>query len=335
MTSMSMSPAAIGEPSRARVLKAAGTALAFLLAAWLLYLSLRGVDWRSVYVLLSGAKIGFLALGGLLSSLALLLRALRWRVLLQAEGTVRVPDAFWATSAGYFGNNFLPGRAGELVRTFMISSRSNLSAAYVLTTALSERVADAIALVSIGGLVLLTIPVRPGWLAAAAKPVGAIALCGMVLIAILPRLHRWIAIVLEMLPVPGSIRMMLTNLLEQVLLGIRSFHHARRLLMFVALTAAIWSIDATGTIVGGYALGLSISYPMAFLLLAGLGLGSALPSTPGYVGIYQFVAVTVLMPFGLSRSNAIGYILLAQAMSYLVYGIWGFGGLMRYRRAKR
>ena len=64
----------------------------------------------------------------------------------------------------------------------------------------------------------------------------------------------------------------------------------------------------------GAALGFQIPLPVAFLLIAGLGLGSALPSTPGYVGIYQFVAVTVLTPFGFSRTDAIAYILVAQAL---------------------
>lgn len=334
MTSITMNPAAERGAPRPPSINGVAGVIAFLLAAWLLYLSLRGVDWRSVYILITGAKIRFLAMCCLLACIALFLRALRWRVLLNAEGAVRLSDAFWATSAGYFGNNILPGRAGELVRTFMISSRSKLSAGYVLATAFSERVADAIALVFIGGLVLLTIPGRQGLPAVASKPIGAILVYGILLIAVLPRLQHSIAIIMEWLPMPASIRIKLITLLEQVLLGIRSFHNVRRLLMFVALTAAIWCIDATGAIILGDALGLPISYPMAFLLLAGMGLGSALPSTPGYVGIYQFVAVTVLTPSGLSRSSAIGYILLAQAMSYLIYGIWGFGGMIRYRRAK-
>jgi uncharacterized membrane protein YbhN (UPF0104 family) len=74
---------------------------------------------------------------------------------------------------------------------------------------------------------------------------------------------------------------------------------------------------------------------VAFLLMAGLGLGSALPSTPGYVGIYQFVAVRVLTPFGFSRTDAIAYILVAQALSYVVIGLWGSVGLWHYRRARR
>jgi hypothetical protein len=47
------------------------------------------------------------------------------------------------------------------------------------------------------------------------------------------------------------------------------------------------------------------------------GLGSALPSTPGYVGIYQFAAVSALTPFGFSRADAIAYVLVAQVPSAL------------------
>jgi uncharacterized membrane protein YbhN (UPF0104 family) len=55
---------------------------------------------------------------------------------------------------------------------------------------------------------------------------------------------------------------------------------------------------------------------MAMLLLTGLGLSSALPSTPGYVGIYQFVAVTVLAPLGIAKSSALAFILVLQAFGY-------------------
>jgi uncharacterized membrane protein YbhN (UPF0104 family) len=94
----------------------------------------------------------------------------------------------------------------------------------------------------------------------------------------------------------------------------------------------IWSLDALAATVTAAALGLSMPFAVALLLIASLGLGSALPSTPGYVGIYQFVAVTVLGPFGFSRTDAIAYILVAQAIGYVVIGIWGSIGILRYRR---
>ena len=117
----------------------------------------------------------------------------------------------------------------------------------------------------------------------------------------------------------------------------RAFHDARRLSGFLGLTVAIWSLDAVGD--GDRRRRRSACRcrcPVAFLLIAGLGLGSALPSTPGYVGIYQFVAVTVLTPFGFSRTDAIAYILRragADATSSSDSGV--AVGLWRYRDARR
>jgi uncharacterized protein (TIRG00374 family) len=320
---------------RAQRTKAIWLAVALGLAAVLLYYSLRGIDWRELARIVAGAEPSFLMVTVVLGTIALALRAVRWRILLNAEGAVSVSAAFWATAAGYFGNNFLPARAGELVRTFMISSRSGLEAAYVLATALSERAADAVALVLIAAVVLATLPEPPGWLAGAARPFALLALAAVIGIAVLPLLGHAGTSVLERVPFPVALRARLITAMEHALRGMRAFHDARRLSGFVALTAIIWCLDAIGSVSAARALGLHMPFAAAFLLLASLGLGSALPSTPGYVGIFQFVAVTVLVPFGFSRTDAIAYILVAQAMGYIVIGFWGALGLIRYRRASR
>jgi uncharacterized membrane protein YbhN (UPF0104 family) len=68
------------------------------------------------------------------------------------------------------------------------------------------------------------------------------------------------------------------------------------------------------------------------LLLAGLALASSAPSTPGYVGVYQIVAVGILPAFGISKSDAIAYILVLQGLSYVVYIFWGLCGLWQLKR---
>jgi uncharacterized protein (TIRG00374 family) len=284
--------------------------------------------------ILAGAKIAYVIVCCLLCTVALFLRAYRWRILLRAEGSVSIPTAFWATAAGYFGNNFLPARAGEVVRTMMISSRSRLSKAFVLTTALSERLADAIALVTISALVLLTLPSRPGWLSQAAKPFAIAGALGLVALAVLPSLEKVFKAVTRAVHLPEKLDVTLHHLIENVLRGIKSFHHPARLGGFLALTAVIWFLDALTTIIGARALSLNITFPNALLLIAGLGLGSALPSTPGYVGVWQFVAVNVLMPFGVSRTDAIAYILFYQALLYVVVGFWGIFAFAGRRRSE-
>jgi glycosyltransferase 2 family protein len=306
-----------------------------LLAAVLLYYSLRGIEWNQVARIVANASPVRLALCAAIATTTLFLRACRWRILLNAEGNVSLSTAFWATAAGFFGNNFLPARAGELVRTFMISSSTPLGNAYVLATALAERVADAVVLVVISAVVLLALPSTPGWLAGAARPFAILGLLGASAIAVLPLLGPLARRALERTPLPQSIRIRVVNAVDHGLRGLRTFHDARRLFAFLALAVVIWCLDALGTVIAGTALGLQIPLSVAFLLIAGLSLGSALPSTPGYVGIYQFVAVSVLTPFGLSHTDAIAYILVAQALMYVVIGFWGSLGLLRYRRTRR
>jgi glycosyltransferase 2 family protein len=305
--------------------------LAFSIAGVLLYFSLRGVDWRQVGSILSHANILYLFLALGISSFALFCRAVRWRILLRAGAPVTVPAAFWATSAGYFGNNFLPARAGELVRTFIISARTGLSKTFVLTTALAERLSDAVALVIISSIVLLTLSHRPGWFQHAAKPFAILGLCGAACIAVLPRMeHTWKTL-LERLPLPHGLAEKFGAILAQVLVGLRTFHDAGRIARFAGLTIVIWCSDAAGTMIIARSLGLSISLPVAFLLITGLGLGSALPATPGYVGIYQFVAVSVLTPFGFAKSDAIAYSFLSQAMQYVFVSFYGLLAFSRQR----
>jgi uncharacterized membrane protein YbhN (UPF0104 family) len=213
----------------------------------------------------------------------------------------------------------------------MISGRSGMSKAFVLTTALSERVVDAIALITISGTVLLTLHEKPGWLADAAKPFAILGLFGILCIAIVPAFESLWFKLLAGLPVPDRLRRNVEHVLRQALQGIRSFHDLGRLFRFLSLTAVIWFLDGVTTVVSAHAIGLSINLPLAFLLVAGLGLGSALPSTPGYVGIYQFVAVSVLTPFGFSRTDSIAYILFFQAMGYLVVLSWGLIALGQQR----
>lgn len=309
------------------------TVVAIALAAVFLYFSLRGIDWRRVGQILVSANPLYVFLCALFSTIALFLRAYRWRILLRAEGEVTVSTAFWATAAGYFGNNFLPARAGEVVRTMMISSRAGLSKAFVLTTALSERLADAITLITISAVVLLILPPgSAGWLSRGAKAFAIAGGLGLVALAVLPYLERLFKACTRAARLPQRIECGLHELIEHVLRGIRSFHHPVRLSGFLGLTAVIWFLDASTTILGAKALGLHIGVAGALLLVAGLGLGSALPSTPGYVGVWQFVAVNVLTPFGVSRTDAIAYILFYQALLYVVIGFWGIMAFTKRRK---
>lgn len=302
-----------------------------LLAAALLYVSFRGVDWGEMARGVREARLRYLGAAFLILSLSYLLRALRWRVLLAGKKAVSLLTSFWASEIGYLGNSFLPARAGDVIRTIVIARATGISASYALATVVTERIMDVLALVVMSVIALAVLPQTPTWLFRTTELAAAIAVLGVAGLFVAPRLEAWLGALLERGPLPAALHARLMLLLAEFLLGLRTLRHGGRALSFGVLTVTIWFLDASMVMVLAHAFGLQLVLPQSLLLLAALGLASSAPSTPGYVGMYQFVAVNVLTPFDFTRSQALLYILAFQAVMYAVAILWGGLGLWRLR----
>lgn len=303
--------------------------VALVLAVVLLYFAFRGVDWADLLRQIRSARPEAVLLGFGAFSVSWFCRSLRWRVLLRAGGPMPVLTAFWGTAVGYLGNMFLPARAGEVMRTAMIARASHLDAGYVLATAATERVLDAAVLVVIGLMALATVAELPPLLVDATRLMALIGAVGLVGLLLAPHFEGLVLKVLNRVPFVGARRAKLLELASRFLLGLRAIQDAGRAARFAGLTAVIWTIDAVAVTVIGGAIDVPMTLPLAFLLIAALGLSSAAPSTPGYVGIYQIVAVAVLGPFGIGQSGALALILLVQAITYCIVLTWGLPALWR------
>jgi uncharacterized protein (TIRG00374 family) len=309
--------------------------IALPLAALFLYLAFRGVDWGRVWHVSTTADLPLLAAGWAATNLSYFVRSIRWRILLSAGQSIPLRTVFWSNSAGYLGNAFLPARAGEVLRSAMISARSNLTKTFALTTALSERAVDAVVLITVSSAVLLTVEHKPAWLAAASKTFAAVGVASLITLVLLPRAHGVLEALLRRLTLPEKLQRALVQIAEQIVLGIRSLHQPGRLAGFCSLTAAVWIIDAFTAVVVARGLGLGLGLGVALLWLTSVGLGSAVPSTPGSLGVYQFVTVTVLGTFGFAHSDALAYALITQGLNYVVVVFWGLIALWRYPATAR
>ncbi len=79
-------------------------------------LLLRQVDRDEVVASLAGVHAGWLVLAVGVEFVALWVRALRWRVVLDSAVRISTGEAWSVLMIGYAANNLLPLRAGELVR---------------------------------------------------------------------------------------------------------------------------------------------------------------------------------------------------------------------------
>ena len=102
------------------------------------------------------AKIQYVILSVSLGALAVLIRALRWQLLLEPMGyKTNLGNAYHATMSGYLVNLGIP-RSGEVSRCAMLAKTDKVPLNVLVGTVLSERILDLfmLALVVFGALLL-------------------------------------------------------------------------------------------------------------------------------------------------------------------------------------
>lgn len=260
---------------------------------------------------------------------AIFTRTIAWRILL--EKSVTVEQAFYALNEGYLLNNLLPFRLGEIGRSFLLSRTAGIGFLRVLSSILIERIFD---LSMVVGILLITLPYVVGaqdW----ARP-AALMMAGVLLIALLffhwlarsrERALRWFAWLQNRIPLLARIR---RNQIEAFFNGLSALTDLRRFLMVAGLLAFTWLL-----IVTHYYLALLAFVPEGKFLWAAfgigvVGIGVAIPSAPGSVGIVQGVIVGVFPAiFGLDSSVALAYAITVHAIYLVVTSGLGLYGLMR------
>lgn len=106
----------------------------------------KGLTFDDLMKHLKAAKIHFVILSTLMGVVAVLLRALRWQLLLKPMGyETRLENAYHATMSGYLINLGIP-RSGEVARCALFSKTDKVPVNVLVGTVLSERVLDLLML---------------------------------------------------------------------------------------------------------------------------------------------------------------------------------------------
>jgi uncharacterized membrane protein YbhN (UPF0104 family) len=272
----------------------------------------------------------YAALAGalLLYAVATLCRGERWhRLLGHASIHPRRIDSYAITAVGYAGNNVLPARAGEALRTFLIAGRVEASKREVVGTIIAERVLDAAVLAiafAFGAYGTLV----------SGSPIAllGIVVVGIAAVALFPsRFH----------PSPSHPRLKwLVDSVARLLGPTRGLVSRQGVLLF-GLTLLIWSIEATVYFLIAHAVGLGVSVDGAVFIMVVANFVSLIPAGPGYVGTFDAAVLFAAKSLGRSRSVAVSYLLLLRFVLFIPITITGllllvgrYGGLAGYRAAR-
>lgn len=285
-----------------------------------LFLVVRSVDLAATWNTITSAEPQWIVVMVGFMVLDILLRALRWRVLLRPVADVAFSHTLPANLVGYLANNVLPARLGELVRTDDLGVRSGVPRSTILGTIVVERVVDTVVLVAIASIAILVLSVRG--VVASAVLVG-LAVTALLIVGIgigiaahrLPGAER-VATFLDRWP---QVREMLTRLREGLTIATKAGTIGRALV----LTLLAWGCTILAFTAGAQAVGIEPTMGQAALLAAGANLATAIPAAPGYVGTFELAAVTIGASVGISRDDALAMAVLVHGFSLLITSIGG------------
>jgi glycosyltransferase 2 family protein len=305
-----------------------GRALAgFAIAALFLTLLARRVDWPEVRQVLAGAAWLPLALG--LAALAgdMCARIYRWCSMLRAVE----PDLPFKTCVRPFLgslalNNTVPLRAGDVVRVFGFRQTLRAPTAHVVGTLVLERILDLLVLLAILLLgVSGTSGVFPSAFILVAWVVGAVALVSLLAITLFPGAIAGLAQrLVAMLFARRSWAPAAARAVGQLTDSLALLRSPPRALRLLGLSMLAWILEGAVFACVAWSLHIQVPWPAPWLSLGSGTLATLLPSSPGYVGTFDYFASLGLTAYGASPAAAAAFALLAHLMLWLPVTIGGF-----------
>ena len=309
------------------------------LGIWLIYYfydQLNEKQRAELFTAFTQANLWWFLLAALLSWTSHMIRAWRWRYLLEHMGyNVGFWNAYNATMSGYFMNLLIP-RAGEASRAVMLYRAEGVPFEKGFGTIMAERTVDLIMLLTIAGITLalqwdklglfqeriaafraeqnITVDAGPNY--------WGYAFIGVVVIGGVSAIY--------LIYTRPAMRARLMDVVRGFISGMRSVLETKHRYAFIFHTILIWSLYVAMFWVGFFALSTTATVPAAGVLAGFIAGSIGIILVQGGVGVYPaFVGliVSIYMPMpdggGLIRPDALalGWLLwLSQTLLVIVLG---------------
>jgi len=316
------------------------TALGIVLSAGLLVWTLRGESPSDIWSVISKSNVPLLVVAALVATAVFPLRAIRWRVILEPVApNLPIAQLWRATAVGMMVNNIYPARLGEIARAYALTREtSRVSLTSAVASLAVDRVFDALTLMLLLVAAMLapefprgiTIGGQPVQRAAALFAVGALILFVMLyVIVVFPQYLARLYAAMVGRVAPGLVERGST-IIHAFSEGLGVLRSPRRFAAVFFWALVHWLVNALAFWIGFKAVGVDVPFSAANFLQGIIAIGVALPSSPGFFGVFEAAAKVGLEVYGvtggLAVSWAIGYHILSFIPITLI-GLYYFARL--------
>lgn len=307
----------------------------------LLWWTFRDVRVSEVLAHARSARWSWLILTVVLATLTFPVRLLRWRLILRdADGRPLPLGALWhAVAVGFMANNLLPARAGEVARAYVASKQlENVRFTTALASIGVERVFDGLTVVALLTFGLLA-PSFPSHATMGSVPLArvvtnlgilfAAALVVALLVVYRPAFWLGIAGRVSRATLPERAAARILSILEGLVGGLTVLRSPARFAGVVVWSFALWLVNGASFWACFVAFGIAVPPEGALVMQGVLAFAVAVPSTPGYVGVFEAAIRGTLGIYGVASSLAVGYALTYHITTFIPITLLGLWSLSR------
>jgi uncharacterized protein (TIRG00374 family) len=263
---------------------------------------------------------------------ALVVRAARWRVLLEGVGPLGDTSVFYATCIGFMGNMVLPLRAGEAIKPLVVARDGRISMPAALATVAIERLLDMIMLGLFAGVTVLLVPTGE-FLRTAAQTLVVLVSVAIAVLFVVIRNSAWVE--RQALRLADRLPEFLGHFVREgvrgFLQGLHALRDLRTLLTVFVYSALVWLCAVFGFVTAALALEIQAPLlPLGFASTVVVAAAVSVPSAPGFIGVFWAGAVLALGIFGVSDSMGFTFGVLnwlVQMVVIIALGMWALSRL--------
>jgi uncharacterized protein (TIRG00374 family) len=265
--------------------------------------------------------------------LSFVLRAYRWQVILKSTGEVSFWNAYHPLMIGFMINSVLPGRVGEIARPVILKKQEDIPFSTGLATVAAERVFDVIIMIVLFAALLATVQIDPNLDITFGKyhlNRAALLTAGRGLFNLLLLLLAGIIII----SFDGAefkekaqkkVCTPLVKLVENFSYGFALIKYPAKIVICLGLSFVIWILSALAYYLMAQGCpGIGLSFAELFAVMIIICFFIALPSVPGYWGIWEAGGIFGLTLFGVATKEAAGFTLVnhvIQMFPIIIAGI--------------
>ncbi len=334
-----------------------GTAI----SAAALYFAFRNVPFSELIQYFKTINYFWMLVSLLIVVISFLVRVLRWQVILRTSAKISFWRAYHPMMIGFMLNCILPARVGELARPAILHQKDGVPFTTGLATVATERLFDLFLLILLFAVVLSYVEIDPDiemvfgtyhlnratlmMIGSGMVKISLILIFGIALVTI-DSIRKLIRMIIMKIPelfffagpkmkqtIATYFCLPLVGIIENIASGFGLLKDFKNISICILYSLTIWLLQALSYYVMTFGSpGVELSFFEATTVLIIICFVIALPSVPGFWGLWEAGGVFALSLFAVNAKEASGFALASHAVqmfpviiigliSALVYGV--------------